>query len=602
MAERSRTQRVGPSQSKSSSSSSSSRKGSSSTSGDRKRSSSRRRSRAPHGRPPSLTERGRAWGISGALLLVGGAILPSWQIAALGVVTLAALCVAYIAFYPTSVMIWRRHLELQWGLKRLEDEGGFVSGRPFQLVVTLRNRGPRALGHATLRVFSSAALRPPSALRLFVAARSESTVEGEVWPRQAGSWHLHGAAAEIRDPFGLCSVEAYFPSPLGVNILPRLTRSLATVRGATGGAPHERLGPRALRHKGLGGDLRELRDHVPGDPFKQIAWKATARLGKLMVRDLELETMMTHYLLIDVGTTMRQGRLGATKLDRAVDLAASYARDALEAGDRVGLMTFDGRIVAEVKAGDGPVHRLKLVEPLIEATNAVDDDLTELTDSELVAVVARYLLFQEGFDTRVSVPPPIDDPKWSRLVSAGGELYDVRALNEAVQARLPPPIDKGWGNVHAATRELKMMRLFCRRRGIELPYRRIAEEGRRAAGLAIALERAAAGRGTQRLVVISDLLGLESGLDAVTRAVRLVRRRGHHLLCAAPSGVPMPEADTDEDEVRLMEISGWEEERRERAAHQRMRSLGVRVVPLRSDESAGAHLTRTATEKRMRAA
>ena len=37
-------------------------------------------------------------------------------------------------------------------------------------------------------------------------------------------------------------------------------------------------------------------------------------------------------------------------------------------------------------------------------------DLTEVTDSELIAQVARYLLHQESVDARVKEPPPIDDP------------------------------------------------------------------------------------------------------------------------------------------------------------------------------------------------
>src|SRR5207245_762676 len=87
------------------------------------------------------------------------------------------------------------------------------------------------------------------------------------------------------------------------------------------------------------------------DPFKQIAWKATARTGKLMVRDLDRETMVTHWLLVDVGGTMRDGRPGQARLDLAVDVAAAYARGALEAGDRVALVTFDGRIVGERQRG-----------------------------------------------------------------------------------------------------------------------------------------------------------------------------------------------------------------------------------------------------------
>jgi uncharacterized protein (DUF58 family) len=512
-------------------------------------------------------------------MLFVGAAGGAWRVAGLGVVALATLGAFYVAFFPTSVLIWRRHLELLWRVERGPDAAGFIAGRAFKLTVTLRNRAPRALGQARLRVFASTALAPPGVLAMMLPAGHEATVTGEVQAQRTGLWFLHGAAVEVQDRLGLCTVEAYFPSPLGIKVLPRPALRIPPphVRPAVG-APHERLGPHALRVRGLGGDLRELREHAPGDPFKQIAWKATARTGKLMVRDLDRETMLTHFILVDVGPTMREGRVGGTRLDLAIDVAAAVARGALEAGDRVGLITFDGRILGEVKPNDGPVHRLRIVERLMEAMSVVDEDLTELTDSELVTVVARYLLLQEGIDARMRKTPPIDDPAWSQLAaSPTGELYDLRVVEEAVRAALERHAQ---GRGQAAAGEHGKLRLFCKLRGIELPYRRAVEAGRRARGLATALEHAAAGRGTQRIVVLSDLQDL-GDLTPVARAVRLVRRRGHHLVCALPQARLV--GDDSGAAATASEIFGWHERRRERAGERRLAALGVRVVSIAGD-------------------
>ena len=550
------------------------------------------------GRAPSLTARGQAWAAGGGLVLLVGAAAASWRAAGLGAVALVALGAVYVAFFPTSVMIWRRHLELLWRVERGEDGGGFVAGRPFRLTVTLRNRAPRALGRAQLRIFSSSALSPPPSLRMDLGAGRERTAAAEVQAQRVGVWFLHGAAVEVQDPLGLCAVEAYFPSPLGVKVLPRPALRLSPLpERPQAGAPHERLGLHALRHRGLGGDLRELREHAPGDPFKQIAWKATARTGKLMVRDLDRETMVTHWLLVDIAGTMREGRPGQARLDLAVDVAAAYARGALDAGDRVGLVTFDGRIVGEARPADGPVHRLRIVERLMEAMSAVDEDLTELTDSELIAVVARYLLLQEGIDARLRRAPPIDDPAWNELgASPTGELYDLRIVQQAVGAAL----ERAQPAAHAAAGELGRLRLFCRLRGIELPYRRTPEAGRRARGLAAALERAAAGRGSQRIVVLSDLQGLEGDLGPVARAIRLARRRGHPLTFAVPQTRLVTDGQAV-DAARAAEIFGWHERRRALAAERRLAGLGVRVVPVGHD-SAAQLVTRPAAPSRARVA
>ncbi len=551
--------------------------------------------------------------IGAALMLFVGAVAGAWRVAALGVVSLAALGAVYVAFFPTSVLVWRRHLELLWRVERAEDASAFVAGRPFRLTVTLRNRAPHALGHARIRAFASSALSPPAALRLELAAAHEATVTAEVVAQRAGFWFLHGAAVELQDPLGLCSVEAYFPSPVGIKVLPRAALRLApSEQRLLAGAPHDRHGVQQLRRRGLGGDLRELREHAPGDPFKQIAWKATARTGKLMVRELDRETMVTHWLLVDIGATMREGRPGAARIDLAVDVAAAYARGALEAGDRVALLTYDGRIVGEAKPNDGPVHRLRIVERLMEAMSVVDEDLTELTDSELVTVVARYLLLQEGIDARMRRAPAIDDPVWNELAaSPSGELYDLRVLHQAVAAALDR--HRKEVTVAAPTEQLRL-RQYCRLRGIELPYRRTlqaGDAGQRARGLGAALEHAGRARGSQRIVVLSDLQGLAGDLQPVGRAVRLVRRRGHHLTFAVPEArIASFEEATSEDapaghasERRIAgEIAGWQERRRELAGATVIRArLGVRVVAV-SAENATLLLGRTVASPRARVA
>ena len=47
------------------------------------------------------------------------------------------------------------------------------------------------------------------------------------------------------------------------------------------------INPDWIDPAGSGTELRELRELRPGDPFKSIAWKASARSGKLLVREVE---------------------------------------------------------------------------------------------------------------------------------------------------------------------------------------------------------------------------------------------------------------------------------------------------------------------------
>jgi uncharacterized protein (DUF58 family) len=337
------------------------------------------------------------------------------------------------------------------------------------------------------------------------------------------------------------------------------------LRGGAG-ALHEQVGLHRVRRRGLAGELRELREHSHGDPFKFIAWKATARRGQLMVRDLDNEVVTTHVLMLDVGAGMRAGTLGRTPLDWACDSAAALAKAALNNGDRVGLVGFDTRPVLELAVDTGHHHYLQLVDRLLDARSLVDEDLTDVTAGELVALVARYFAHQEAIDVRVKLAPPLDDPKWA-AIQAGpdGQLYDVAATGRLCRRLLEgtagaPSAASRWGaspgasmtsgrktasggtrpsTILEADDQLTPLRQFCRLRGIELPYRTTWEHGRRASGLAQAIDRVVAsvvqnGR-PDVVVLISDLAGLPEDEPRVGKALARLRKATGKVIALVPS-------------------------------------------------------------------
>jgi uncharacterized protein (DUF58 family) len=355
------------------------------------------------------------------------------------------------------------------------------------------------------------------------------------------------------------------------------------------GAQHERGGVHQIRRRGLAGDLREIRDHAHGDPFKMIAWKATARRRRLMVRDLESEIVVTHQLLVDIGATMRGGSHGRSKLDFAIEAAAGLARLTLEGGDRVGLVTFDSRVYGHLKPGEGRPQYLKILDRLLETRNVVDEDLTEIADGELVAPAARYLAHQEAVDVRLRGAPPVDDPRWAKITAGPqGELYDVAALGKIVGALLKVHSSSNdpfrgarapawwWSRVYIAETtdpEMARLRLFARLRGIELPYR-VAPFGRRALGMAEAMGRTTA----QMVILISDLEGLLEDPATALRAVALARRRHQHVVVIAPFQPAFAPAPTTGTGKRVGNVLGAEERRRIDAAQRMLGPYGVPVV------------------------
>ena len=546
------------------------------------------------GRFPTLHTSGGYLLSVGLLLLVLGVAVGQWSVSALGLSALALLCASYVGFALRVSLLWRRHLELLWWLPKAASSEGLVAHRPVEVQLTLRNLSPLRLSVSELRIFASRCVVSRSKVALLdLPPHSEAAAQLDLLVTQAGEWFIHGATVRLCDRLGLYTLEAYFPSALKLKVLPRQQPSVVLdVARSPVGVSEQRIGVHSLRQRGLGGDLRELRDYVPGDPFKLIAWKATARSpnGRLLVKELERETLRVHYLLLDMSVTMREGVPGQWKLDHALELCQSYARSVLAGSDRLGFVAFDGDIYQHIIAGDGPVLRRRLTEKLLSVMHVVEPSFVAMTDGELFAAVARYLRQQEAIETRLASPPPHSDAAaWAQIaVAPSGERISRTQVVQAVRRLLKEETRRG--NVQPSDEEL--LRLFCRERGIELPYgqRAAAERGR---GLARALELAATMPGAQ-VVLISDLLGLSLDEPKLLQAISLCRRRGLGLLCVRPEARSyLPKSLLhDEEGARAASIFSWETERYEASAHKAIAMLGFQVIPVGPEDGFAQILSR----------
>jgi uncharacterized protein (DUF58 family) len=497
---------------------------------------------------PSLARRGKLILAAGVWFAIIGAFYSAGPLVAMGATVVCAVMAAYLVFYPTAILLRRRKIELSWWVPPGDGPGGALSvDRPFQLHLALRNHGFRALRVLKIRILATSAIEAPTDLEASVPAGNQVELAGETRSRQAGYQVLHGAVLFFGDALGLFEVRAYFPNPIAVKVFPHAN----TMRSQSSARPqnaslHERSGMHFVRRRGLAGELREIRDHAHGDPFKFIAWKPTARRQKLMVREHETEIVVSHQFLVDIGGTMRAGPPGHTKLDYAIDTTTSLARAALDRGDRVGLVTFDTRVYASLKPTDGHHHFLQLVDRLIETLQIVDEDLTDVTAGELVAAVAHYLGKQEAVDVRVKRAPPLDDKAWERIQAGPhGELYDLGIIDTVIKTMLKSIGSSRkqlapawwWKRIYEGgdpDPRMARIRLFCRLRGIELPYQTSPEIGRRGRGLAMALEHATSNGKSDVIVLVSDLLGVLDDETNVRRALMRARQRRRRVVAIAP--------------------------------------------------------------------
>ena len=144
----------------------------------------------------------------------------------------------------------------------------------------------------------------------------------------------------------------------------------------------ERLLPAGRRAGGLrvgrsgdrGREFESLRAYVPGDEYRRISWKATARRGSPVVANMQPERRQSLVLAVEAGRLMAgAGGDGLAKLDRAVNTCVMLSAVAREYDDAVGLMTFSER----PRAALGPAARSGQLRRVIETLAPLEADLSE---------------------------------------------------------------------------------------------------------------------------------------------------------------------------------------------------------------------------------
>ena len=160
-----------------------------------------------------------------------------------------------------------------------------------------------------------------------------------VTPQERGSEKFQGTYLRLNCPLGLVLKDVFLPTEEAVRVYPNILALREFDLLKQQGRLRE-LGIRRSRSRGLGTDFESLRDYSEGDDFRKIDWKASARRGKLVVRQFEQERNQNVILCIDIGRHMMAEVDGIRKLDHVLDALLMMTNAAAVAGDFVGLLVY----------------------------------------------------------------------------------------------------------------------------------------------------------------------------------------------------------------------------------------------------------------------
>lgn len=151
---------------------------------------------------------------------------------------------------------------------------------------------------------------------------------------ERGRRHQVTVAVESSFPLGLFVARAEFTLPIELLVLPRITRlgpfarSLRRLAGSTDAAPRGRRG---------WGEFHALHEWREGEPLRGVAWKPSARRGRLLTREFTSEDEPALRVVLQTRVEDLAAGRRHPLFERAVQLAASLLDDLLRRGQRVAL-------------------------------------------------------------------------------------------------------------------------------------------------------------------------------------------------------------------------------------------------------------------------
>jgi uncharacterized protein (DUF58 family) len=173
-------------------------------------------------------------------------------------------------------------------------------------------------------------------------------------------------------PLGLGVRRFAIELPWEVRVYPALT-SLRRQAAVAQALRRRELGRRPHRRLGEGRSFESLREFVPGDDPRHLDWKASARRGKMILRQFEAERRQQVLLVLDAGRLLTADIAGVARMDYVVQAALELAYAAAQYDDNIGIMVFaDG-----VRSFVAPQRGRRGLKPVLDVLSEVTPALVE---------------------------------------------------------------------------------------------------------------------------------------------------------------------------------------------------------------------------------
>jgi len=208
--------------------------------------------------------------------------------------------------------------------------------------------------------------------RVEVEAQTSAALVYELTPPKRGRFEFGSIAVRFLSRWRLVWGQTRVDASIAVKVYPNMRRAREVELRALGTRSFV-AARRKSQWRGEGREFESLRDYVRGDEMRHISWTATARRGRLVTRQYQMERDQTILIMLDAGRLMTARIESETKLDSAVHAALALMSAAARAGDNAGLLVFGRRVKAFLPPKRGAEH----LDAALEALHAIEPEMIE---------------------------------------------------------------------------------------------------------------------------------------------------------------------------------------------------------------------------------
>ncbi len=219
--------------------------------------------------------------------------------------------------------------------------------------------------------------------RLNVDAQTSASLVYSLTPPKRGQFQFGRIAVRYLSRWRLAWRETFAAEATSVKVYPNMRRAREAELKALGARSFV-AARRKSQWRGEGRDFESMRDYVRGDEMRHISWTATARRGKLVTRQYQMERDQTILIALDAGRLMTARIENETKLDSAVHAALALMSAAARAGDNAGLLVFGRRVKTFLPPKRGAEH----LDAALEALHAIEPEMIEPSYSRAFEYIA----------------------------------------------------------------------------------------------------------------------------------------------------------------------------------------------------------------------